>query len=149
MNDKPSSYPETDTLTENWRFTLVLPLFLWCLGFLMSFILGCSVPQALLKATAYALSGLAGWMVYLLMRRPSDIPIVVWAFTASGNTQLLKPTRTPWPFPEMLAQGLILSILAMSLIGLVGRLLERRKRPPLAVAHPLFDDLVDSPLSEL
>lgn len=147
MNHKPSSYPAS-AWSENWRFTLVLPLLLWCLGFLTSFILGCSVPQALLKATAYALSGLAGWIVYLLTRRPSDIPVAVWAFTASGNTQLLQPTKILWPFPGMLAHGLILSIFAMSLTGLVGRWLEGRKRPALTVAHPLFDDQVDLPLSE-
>ncbi len=57
------------------------------------------------------------------------------SYAAMGNLTLLGPTRTPWPFPEMLAHGLIGSVFVMSLVGLLLRLLQvRRQKRVLSVA---------------
>jgi hypothetical protein len=59
---------------------------------------------------------------------------------------MLGPKRTPWSFPEMLAHGLLVSILYVSLAGLVGQLLIRLKRGKSdrpSGAHPLADAEID------
>ncbi len=146
MGDEQSPRTAMDTRPAILRFTLAVPPLLWCVGLLFSLFMGCDAPQALLKATAYILSGLGGWLVYLLIRRPSDFPFAPAIFIGM-NVQLLNPTRTPWPFASMLAHGLIVSILCMSLIGLAGRLPGWRKSMRPSGVHPLSDAEIDQPLS--
>src|SRR3954463_3999590 len=110
MQDERSPEPATSTRTLFWRVTLALFPLLWCFGLISSLLMGCILSQALLKATAYALSGLAGWIVYLLIMRPSRSSFGVFFaginIQAVANVAMLNPTRSPWPFPQMLAHGL-------------------------------------------
>lgn len=145
MGDNPPSDTKTSTRTAVWRFTLATPPLLWCFGFLFSLFMGCSAWEALLKATAYTLSGFGGWVVYLLIRRPSVFPFGV-AILIGMNAQMLNPTRTPWPFHKMLAHGLFVSVLVMSILGLVGRLLGSGKNARRHGVHPLSDAEVDQPV---
>jgi hypothetical protein len=114
-----------------WLLNLVFPPFQWGVGFLLSLWDGCGTDQAVRKATAYTLSGLAGWLVYLLARRPSrwSFEVVHPALTLpmAMNVSMLWPTRTPWPFWEMLAFVVIRSAVFMAVWGLVGRMLDRRR----------------------
>ena len=151
MNDKQYSNPKPLTWTFIWRLTLALPLPLWCMGFLFSLFDGCSVSQAIPKATAYTLSGLVGLLVYFGISRPSR-----WSFgllfvglylSMTANLQMLNPTRTLWTFPEMLANGLIRTTLCMALAGLVGRLLGREKSTGESGAHPRINAKGELPLS--
>lgn len=146
MGDEQSLRTATDTRTAIVRFTLAVPPVLLCFGFLCSIVMGCNAPQALLKATAYTLSGLGGWLVYLLIRRPSD-SLFAPALLVGMNVQVLNPTRTPWPFAQMLAHGLIVSILCISIVVLGGRLLGRGKNLRPGGVHPLSDAELDQPLS--
>ena len=151
MNDKQYSDPVPDTWTIIWRLTLALPLLLWCMGFLFSLSDGCSTSQAIPKATAYTLSGLVGWLVYLFISRPTrwsfGVIFVGLNFPMILNLQMLNPTKTPWTFPEMLANGLIRTALCMALVGLVGRLLGREKSTHASGAHPRTNAEVELPLS--
>jgi hypothetical protein len=146
MSDKPFSRTAKSDRTAIRRFTLALPPLLWCFGFVTSLLAGCSAPEALLKATAYMLSGFGGWIVYLLVRSPSDLLFAPVLLTGI-NVTMLNPTRTPWPFPQMLAHGLFTSVLCMLIAGLVGRWLERAKSGRPSGVHPLSDAEVDQPLS--
>lgn len=146
MGDGSSRHAATATRTAIRRFTLVLPPLLMGLGFLGSLFMGCSAPQALLKATAYTLSGLGGWLAYALISSPSDFPLAP-AVLVGINVSMLNPTRTPGPFPNMLAHGLIVSILCMSVIGLAVRLAAPGKPARPARVHPLADAEVDPPMS--
>ncbi len=141
------------TWTILWPLTLALPLLLWGMGVLFSLSDGCSRGQAIPKATAYMLSGLVGWLVYLFIRRPPRCTFgVIYAglsFPMALNLQMLNPTRTPWTFPEMLASGLIRSTLCMALVGLAGHLLGREKSTHASGAHPRTHPKVDLPLSNV
>jgi hypothetical protein len=145
MKDWSAPHPAIVNRTAIRRFTLALPPLLWCFGFVTSLLVGCSALEALLKATAYMLSGFGGWIVYPLIRSPSDFlfaPVIITGI----NVPLLNPTRTPWPFPQMLAHGLINSVLCMLIAGLVSRLLGRGKRARPSGVHPLSDAEVDQRL---
>jgi hypothetical protein len=127
--------------------TLVLPPLLWGLGFLGSSLMGCEPSLARPKATAYALSGTAGWAVYLLIGqlgspsilRPGYLPAVMPGF-AMVNIPMLNPTRTPWPFPDMLAHGLVVAAAFAIFMALVSGLLLRVMkgiRPTSPVPEPV------------
>ncbi|SIO46946.1 hypothetical protein SAMN05444166_5004 [Singulisphaera sp. GP187] len=154
MKANPSSLPAPATRTVIRQMTLVLPPLLWCMGFFLSIgFPGCHVSRAIMNATAYTLSGFAGWVVYRFVRRPSDASTtdlwMAFPFAANINITLLNPRIVHWPFREMLAHGLIVSVACMALIGLVQRLLRQGKRARSARAHPLSDDQVDSAIEPL
>ena len=160
MNDQQSSDPVRRGWITIWRLTLALPLFLWCVGFLLSLLYGYSSGEAVPNATAYALSGLVGWLVYSFIVRP-------WRFLArsSGwsigvlyaglhgpivfNNSLLLPTRPPRTFPEMLVNGLVGTTLGASLMGLMFRLLGRKLHSRLSSAHSLTHAPLNQSLSEV
>ncbi|WP_435020121.1 hypothetical protein TA3x_001658 [Tundrisphaera sp. TA3] len=109
--------------------TWSLPILLWGQGFLGSrFLMGCETPSALIKATAYALSGMAGWLAYLLINRSRN-PQTYWLNSfigcAAANVSLLNPTRTPWPFLPMLAHGVVVSVLLAVILSVMNRLIGR------------------------
>ena len=114
------------------RLTLVLGPMLWAFGVLLSLLAGVGCDQAVLKATAYALSGLIGWAVYLLLRKRSAWSwgelFYAWIGAAMINVSLLGPTRTPWPFSAMLAHGVIVLTIFMVLAALVVRWIKGRQR---------------------
>jgi hypothetical protein len=145
MIDKPSPNPAKDERTAFWRLTLILPPSLWCMGFCLShFLSGCDIPLALSKATAYVLSGMGGWLVYLLIWKPSNPVFTPWKLMGM-NVPLLGQTVTSWPFSEMLAHGLIVSISLALLLGPMFRWFDRHlgiKPTPRSSLHPLSDDQV-------
>jgi hypothetical protein len=146
MSDKQPSQPSKSYKTEIRRITLALPPLLWCLGFLSSLSRGCSIREALPRATAYTLSGFAGWLVYLRIWRSSDYPF--FGFIIAGcNAPMLGPTRTHFPFPKMLAIGLISPVVGAIVVGLLQRLLRSEKRVQSSSAHPLADAEIDLPMT--
>jgi len=144
MGDQRSSQTPKSARTAIRRFTLVISPVLLGLGITISLLMGCSTSLALQKGTAYMLSGLGGWAVYLLIRRPSRLTLAPGTFVGM-NVSILNPTRTPWPFPEMLAHGLAVSVCFMSLVALGERLLTRDGKVHPSSVHPLSDVEVDQP----
>lgn len=143
MSDKPSSPPPTDARAVAWRLTLVIPPALWVSGYLLSRLFGAGAQGASLKAIAYALSWLAGWGIYLLVKRPGS-PSQSGAFLVVGNSGMITSATDSLPFPVLLALGVGIAVAAGLLLGLASRRpSEGRKRAPGPEAHPLSDDEVD------
>lgn len=153
MRAKSPPHPVMPVRFAIWGVTLIIPPVLWCIGFLCSLSSGCSTPQALLKATVYALSALAGWTAYLLIRWPTEtnrsdnFPFSPTLAMSLMNIPMLNPARDPLSFPQMLAHACLCSVVFMSLIGLGSRLLARAKIGGPAGPHPLSDPELDQPLS--
>lgn len=125
-----------------WRLTLVMPPAMWGMGFLFALSDGLGTAESATRATVFTLSWLAGWAAYLLVARPLHFPII-GLMVGIGNASMLQPTRTPWPLPDMLAHGVVGSILVATVVALIQRLVRRGKgaRPP--GVHPLADAEVD------
>jgi hypothetical protein len=141
MTEKPPT--TADARRVLWRLTLVMPPVQWGMGFLFALSGGLSTAEAATRATAVALSWFAGWAAYLLIARPlagssfATIPLSIVGIS------ILRPTRTSWPLPDMLAHGVVGSILVAMVLALIHRLVWRGKgaRPP--EAHPLANAEVD------
>lgn len=143
MGDVP---PPKDGRAAIRKLTLIMPPLVWGMAFLLSrFLHGCDTQLALTKATAYAISGTIGWLVYLLLWRPKG-PRVGPLSIIFQNPLYLGKTVTPQPFHEMLFFGVSFSIVAGAiLIGALSHWFERRggfKPPNPSSNHPLFDDQV-------
>jgi hypothetical protein len=126
---------------------LILFPLLWGLGFVFSRWQGCDTDLALSKATAYAISGFAGYLTFLLtsrLRRLTFFPF--WA-----SPSMLGPTITPWPFWKMLGFGLASSLSVGLVIGVLFRfafhdrfltLDKTGKALARSSVHPLSDDQI-------
>ena len=65
-------------------------------------------------------------------------------YVVIANASILNPTMRPRPFPRMLAESLIISVILMSLVALLDRLLRGgEKSAPPSSAHPLSDAEID------
>ena len=127
MNDKRDSDPVAQLRKAIRTLTLALPLLLWCMGFLLSLAGGCRPGQAVPKATAYAISGSVGWLIYLFIRRPSRGSFrEIFAGLFASSIVCFSFLNPPWTFPEMLADGLIRAAVCMPVIALVHRLIARK-----------------------
>jgi hypothetical protein len=138
MNDSTLPPSPKPFAKEIRRITLVVPLICWCIGFGFSLFNGNSVPQALPRATAFALSWLAGWTVFLLVRRPSDHPST-GATMIYGNVVVLQATSAPFSFLRMLAVSLIVTVPCGLLMGLIGRAMGRRRNTLPGLVDPEID----------
>jgi hypothetical protein len=146
MIDKPPSKPAKDGRITIRRYTLAVAPLLWCIGALSCYVRGCDETDTLLKTVTYTLSGLTGWLAYLLVWRPTNVSCIrrsTWVFIQGVN--YLQPTVPPWPFWRMLGINIIGSILMMLLTGLIMSWVDRSrgiKPTPRSSLHPLSDDQV-------
>ena len=107
--------------------SIVTPIALWAFGFPVSLVRGCDPGSAWPRATAFALSWLAGWLVYCGVlgwpRSREDLGVLVWgfAFTPGINLTMLEPKARPWPFAEMLRLGVPASAGFGLVMGLILR----------------------------
>jgi hypothetical protein len=146
MIDEPPSKPPKDGRVAIRRFTLALAPLLWCVGFFICHVRGCDETDTLLKTVTYTVSGLGGWLAYLLVWRPTDVRCFRWVYVTTFTNHLyLQSTVPPWPFWRMLGYNLIVSTLILLLCGLMMSRVERHlgiKPTPRSSVHPLSDDQI-------
>ena len=141
---EPSSKPGEDGRVAIRRFTLALAPLLLGLGCFTCHARGCDRADTLMKTVTYTLSGLAGWLAYLLAWRPSDARCIRHAVYVMFGPYL-QPTVPPWRFWRMLALQTLFAILMMLLVGLIESRIGRRvgvKPTHRSSIHPLSDDQV-------
>lgn len=124
----------------------VMPTALWAFGLAASLVRGCDPESAQPRATAYALSWLAGWLVYCgVPGRPRSREDLGSGYRclATGlgmvNSTMLEPKARSWPCREMLRFGVLSSIgfaLVMGLAWRVGTHARQRATPGEASTPP-------------